>query len=82
VSLSFNQTGGNMADRIISSRTHDAHMTVKDHIADGWVASVCVVPKGHAKGNEVVKLDTVFEREDVAWESVETAARAELDKLK
>lgn len=80
--LSFNQTGGSMADRIISSRTHDAHMTVKDHIADGWVASVCVVPKGQAKGKEVIKLDTVFEREDVAWKSVETVARAELDKLK
>ncbi len=80
--LSFNQTGGSMTDRIISSSTHDAHMTVKDHIADGWVASVCVVPKGLSQGNEVVRLDTVFEREDIAWESVETLARAELNNLK
>jgi hypothetical protein len=80
--LSFNQTGGIMADRIISSRTHDAHMTVKDHIADGWVASVCVVPKGASKSNELIKLDTFFESEDVAWESAETLARAELNNLK
>lgn len=71
-----------MTDRIISSRTHDAHMSVKDHIADGWVASVRVVPKGLSTGNEIVKLDTVFEREDVAWASVETLARAELNNLK
>jgi hypothetical protein len=80
--LSFNQTGGTMADRIISSRTHDAYMTVKDHVADGWVASVCIVRKGAAKGKELIKLDTFFEREDVAWESVETLARAELNNLK
>ena len=80
--LSFNQTDGTMADRIISSRTHDAYMTVRDHIADGWVASVCVVPKGTSKGKELIKLDTFFEREDLAWESVETLARAELNNLK
>lgn len=57
-------------------------MSVKDHIADGWVASVRVVPKGLSTGNEIVKLDTVFEREDVAWASVETLARAELNNLK
>jgi hypothetical protein len=74
--------GGSMTDRIISSRTHDAHMTVVDHIADGWVASVCVVRKGLSKGTEVIKLDTIFEREDVAWASVETLARAELNNLK
>jgi hypothetical protein len=56
--------GGSITHRIVSSRTHDAHMTVEDHIADGWVGSVCVVPKGLLKGNEVVKLDTVFEREE------------------
>jgi hypothetical protein len=78
----FNQTGGGMTDRIISSPTHDAHMTVERHIADGWVASVRVVPKGLPKGNEIVKLDTVFEREDLAWKSVETLARAELANLK
>ncbi|KAA0999022.1 hypothetical protein FVF58_42610 [Paraburkholderia panacisoli] len=71
-----------MTDRIISSSTHDAHMSVKDHVADGWVASVCVVPKGVSKSHEVIKLDTFFEREDVAWESVETLARAELNNLK
>lgn len=72
-----------MADRIISSRTHDAHMTVKDHVADGWVASVCVVPKGASTSNKlVIKLDAFFEREDVAWESAETLARAELNNLK
>jgi hypothetical protein len=71
-----------MADRIISSRTHDAYMTVKDHVADGWVASVYIVRKGAAKGKELIKLDTFFEREDVAWESVETLARAELNNLK
>jgi hypothetical protein len=75
--------GDSMTDRIISSRTHDAHMSVRDHIADGWVASVCVVPKGASKSNEpVIKLDTFFEREDVAWESAETLARAELNNLK
>jgi len=70
-----------MADRIISSRTHDAHMTVKDHIADGWVASVCVVPKGASKSNELIKLDTFFESEDVAWESAETLARAQQSEI-
>jgi hypothetical protein len=57
-------------------------MTVKDHVADGWVASVYIVRKGAAKGKELIKLDTFFEREDVAWESVETLARAELNNLK
>ena len=58
-------------------------MTVKDHVADGWVASVCVVPKGASTSNKpVIKLDTFFEREDVAWESAETLARAELNNLK
>lgn len=72
-----------MADRIISSTTHDAHMTVRDHIADGWVASVRIVPKGASPSNEpIIKLDTFFEREDVAWESIETLARAELNNLK
>ncbi|MFM0308909.1 hypothetical protein P0D71_14100 [Paraburkholderia sp. RL17-383-BIF-A] len=71
-----------MAERIISSATHDAYMTVKDHIADGWVASVRIVPKGSSKGSERIELDTVFEREDLAWESVETLARAELNNLK
>ncbi|WP_157763707.1 hypothetical protein [Paraburkholderia aromaticivorans] len=71
-----------MADKIISSTTHDAHMNVKDHISDGWVASVCIVPKGASKGNEHIQLDTVFEREEAAWESVETLARAELNNLK
>ena len=71
-----------MTDRIISSSTYDAHMSVEDHIADGWVASVYVVRKGLSKADEVVRLDTVFEREDVAWESVETLARAELNNLK
>ena len=81
--LSFTQTGDTMADRIISSRTYDAHMTVRNHIADGCVASVCIVPKGALKSNEpVIKLDTFFEREDVAWESAETLARAELSNLK
>ncbi|VVD27194.1 conserved protein of unknown function [Paraburkholderia dioscoreae] len=80
--LSFNQTDGAMADRIISSTTHDAHMSVEDHIADGWMASVCIVPKGAPKGNELIKLDAVFEREDLAWESVEALARAELNSLK
>ncbi|MEC5409888.1 hypothetical protein VOM14_30620 [Paraburkholderia sp. MPAMCS5] len=71
-----------MADRIISGRTHDAYMTVRDHIADGWAASVCTVPKDAPKGEELIKLDTVFEREDVAWKSVERFARAELNNLK
>lgn len=72
-----------MEDRIISSMTHDAYMTVSDRIGDGWVASVCVVPKGAAKNNElIVKLDTFFECEEVAWESAETLARAELNNLK
>jgi hypothetical protein len=71
-----------MANRIISSMTHDAHMTVKDHIADGWVASLCIVPKGESEGKELINLDTVFEREEVAWETVETLARAELSSLK
>lgn len=72
-----------MADRIISSRTHDAHMSVEDHIADGWVASVCVVQKGVSRSNElIIKLDTFFEYEDVAWESAETLAHAELNNLK
>jgi hypothetical protein len=70
-----------MAIRIISSRTHDAHMTVKDHVADGWVASLCIVPKGESEGKALISLDTVFEREDVAWETVETLARAELSSL-
>jgi len=56
-------------------------MTVENHIADGWVASVCIVPKGAAKSNELIKLDTLFEREEVAWETVETFARAELSNL-
>jgi hypothetical protein len=56
-------------------------MTVENHIADGWVASVCIVPKGAAKSNEVIKLDTLFEREEVAWKTVETFARAELSNL-
>ncbi|MFM0504606.1 hypothetical protein [Paraburkholderia caffeinilytica] len=78
-----NQTGGAMTDRIISSKTHDAHMSVRDHIADGWVASVRIVPKGASTSNEfVIKLDTFFEHEDVAWESAETLARAELNNLK
>ncbi|MFM0198033.1 hypothetical protein PQQ65_33710 [Paraburkholderia strydomiana] len=34
-----------MTDRIISSEIHDAYMTVSDHIADGWVATLWVVPK-------------------------------------
>ncbi|MGF6768655.1 hypothetical protein P3T18_001125 [Paraburkholderia sp. GAS199] len=81
--LPFNQTGDAMADRILSSKTHDAYMTVRNHIADGWIASVCVVPKGAAKKNElIVKLDTFFECEDVAWKSAETLARAELNNLK
>jgi hypothetical protein len=79
--FSSDKTGGAMADRIISSSTHDAHMTVENHIADGWVASVCIVPKGAAKSNEVIKLDTLFEREEVAWKTVETFARAELSNL-
>ncbi|WP_176060127.1 hypothetical protein [Paraburkholderia sp. BCC1876] len=83
VRLLFNQTGDAMEDRIISSKTHDAYMTVRNHIADGWIASVCVVPKGAAKNNElIVKLDTFFECEDVAWKSAETLARAELNNLK
>jgi hypothetical protein len=57
------QTGGTMADRIISGRTHDAYMTVKDHVADGWVASVCIIRKGASEGKERIKLDTFFERE-------------------
>ena len=57
-------------------------MTVMDHIADGWVASLCIVPKGESEGKELINLDTVFEREDVAWETVETLARAELSSLK
>lgn len=80
---SLTQTGGTMADRIISSSTHDAHIAVRDHIADGWVASVCIVPKGASKGNEpIIKLDTFFECEEVAWKSAETLARAELNNLK
>lgn len=71
-----------MADRIISSTTHDAYMNVKDHIADGWVASVYIVPKGASKGDERIVLDTVFEHEELAWETVETLARAELNNLK
>jgi len=43
---------------------------------------VCIVPKGAPKGNELIKLDAVFEREDLAWESVEALARAELNSLK
>ncbi|MFM0415971.1 hypothetical protein [Paraburkholderia aromaticivorans] len=34
-----------MADKILASDTHDAHMTVKDHIADGWVATLWIVGK-------------------------------------
>ncbi len=71
-----------MTDRTISSKTHDAHMSVNDHVADGWVASVCVVPKGAPKGNETIKLATLFESEDLAWESAETLARAELNNRK
>jgi hypothetical protein len=58
-------------------------MSVEDQIADGWVASVCVVPRGVSRSNElIIKLDTFFEHEDVAWESAETLARAELNNLK
>lgn len=58
-------------------------MSVEDHIADGWVASVCVVQKGVSRSNElIIKLDTFFEYEDVAWESAETLAHAELNNLK
>jgi hypothetical protein len=71
-----------MADRIISSGTHDAHMTVKDNVADGWVATLCIVPKGESKGKEPIKLDTLFESEDVAWETVEMLACAERSSLK
>jgi hypothetical protein len=75
-----------MAERIISSSTYDAHMIVEDHIADGWVASVRLIPKGASSGTsndaEFIKLDSIFEREDIAWESVETLARAELNNLK
>jgi hypothetical protein len=46
------------------------------------VASLCIVPKGESEGKEFINLDTVFEREDVAWETVETLARAELSSLK
>lgn len=71
-----------MTERIISSGTHDAHMSVKDHVADGWVASVFVVPKGVSKADEFIKLATVFESEHLAWESIETLARAELNNHK
>jgi hypothetical protein len=46
----------------------------------GWRA--CISFGKAAKGKELIKLDTFFEREDVAWESVETLARAELNNLK
>jgi hypothetical protein len=78
----FKLTGDAMVDRIVSSSTHDAHMSVKSHIADGWVASVYIVAKGASKGTDLVKVDTLFEREEVAWEYVETLARAELSNLK
>lgn len=71
-----------MVEKIISSATHDAYLNVTDHVADGWVASVTIVPKGAPKGNERIELDTVFDREDLAWESAETFARAELNNLK
>ncbi|WP_144113217.1 hypothetical protein [Paraburkholderia sp. BCC1886] len=71
-----------MTDRMISSASYDAYMTVSDHVADGWMASVCVVPKGTPKNGEGVGLDTLFECEAAAWESVETLARAELNNLK
>jgi hypothetical protein len=71
-----------MTDRIISSETHDAHMTVSDHIADGCVATLWVVPKGAPRGNEPIKLDAIFDCENAAWHSVETLARAELSNLK
>ena len=71
-----------MTSRIISSSTHDAHMSVEDHVADGWVASVFVVPKGGSKGKELIKLATYFESERLAWESIETLARAELNNRK
>lgn len=71
-----------MADKIVSSDTHDAHMTVKDHIADGWVATLWIVAKGAPKGNESTTLDTIFDCEDTAWHSVETLALAKLSNLK
>ncbi|MFM0334685.1 hypothetical protein [Paraburkholderia strydomiana] len=71
-----------MTDRIISSEIHDAYMTVSDHIADGWVATLWVVPKGTPRGNEPIKLDAIFDCEEAAWHSVETFARAELSNLK
>jgi hypothetical protein len=57
-------------------------MTVRDHIADGWVASVRIVPKDGSKDKRLIKLDTVFESEDAAWKSAQTLARAELNNLK
>jgi hypothetical protein len=71
-----------MTNRIISSVTHDAHMAVRDHIADGWVATLWVVPQGAPKGNEPINLDTHFDCEDAAWDSVEKLARAKLSSLK
>jgi hypothetical protein len=80
---SFNQEHCVMADKIISSDTHDAHMTVKDHIADGWVATLWIVARGAPKGNEpATTLDTFFDCEDTAWHSVETLALAKLSNLK
>lgn len=71
-----------MTDRIISNGTHDAHMAVSDHIADGWIATLWVVPQGAPKGNEPIDLDTFFDCEDAAWHSVELLARAKLSSLK
>lgn len=71
-----------MTDRIISSETHDAYMAVRDHIADGWMATLWVVPKGAPRGNEPINLDTLFDCEDRAWHSVEALARAELSDRK
>ncbi|WP_156132352.1 MULTISPECIES: hypothetical protein [Paraburkholderia] len=57
-------------------------MAVSDHIADGWVATLWVVPQGAPKGNEPIDLDTFFDCEDAAWHSVELLARAKLSSLK
>jgi hypothetical protein len=42
---SFNQEHCAMADKIIASDTHDAHLNVKDHIADGWMSTLWIVGK-------------------------------------
>jgi hypothetical protein len=57
-------------------------MAVSDHIDDGWVATLWVVPQGASKGNEPIDLDTSFDCEDAAWHSVEMLARAKLSSLK